>query len=89
MRRLLNRVHQLLYASGMGASLDDKRFPGIVKELNHQLEEWRNVLPEAFAFEVEWSAPPAAGHKVTGVKTEHGGFLRQRYLTCRSVIYRP
>ncbi|KAK3947841.1 hypothetical protein QBC32DRAFT_374004 [Pseudoneurospora amorphoporcata] len=88
MRRLLNRVHQLLYASGTGASLDDKRFPGIVKELDHQLDEWRSVLPEAFAFEVDWPAP-AAEHKITGVKTEHGGFLRQRYLTCQSVIYRP
>ncbi|KAJ4406943.1 hypothetical protein N0V85_004433 [Neurospora sp. IMI 360204] len=88
MRRLLNRVHQLLYARGTGASLDDKRFPGIVKELDHQLDEWRSVLPEAFAFEVEWPQPMAE-HKITGVKTEHGGFLRQRYLTCRSVIYRP
>ncbi|KAK3497396.1 uncharacterized protein B0T23DRAFT_353327 [Neurospora hispaniola] len=88
MRRLLNRVHQLLYARGTGASLDDKRFPGIVKELDHQLDEWRTVLPEAFAFEVEWP-PVGAKHNITGVKTEHGGFLRQRYLTCRSVIYRP
>ena len=88
MRRLLNRVHQLLYARGSGASLDDKRFPGIVKELDHQLDEWRSVPPEAFAFDVEWPAL-AAEHKILGVKTEHGGFLRQRYLTCRSVIYRP
>ncbi|KAK3395352.1 hypothetical protein B0T20DRAFT_455256 [Sordaria brevicollis] len=88
MRRLLNRVHQLLYAKGTGASLDDKRFPGIVKELDHQLDEWRNVLPEAFAFEIEWPKD-TAGQNITGVRTEHGGFLRQRYLTCRSVIYRP
>ncbi|EGO52035.1 hypothetical protein NEUTE1DRAFT_149656 [Neurospora tetrasperma FGSC 2508] len=88
MRRLLNRVHQLLYARETGASLDDNRFPGIVKELDHQLDEWRTVLPEAFAFEVEWP-PVGAKHNIIGLKTEHGGFLRQRYLTCRSVIYRP
>ncbi|KAL8399471.1 hypothetical protein RB594_000011 [Gaeumannomyces avenae] len=79
MRRLLNRVHQLLYARGTGASLDPTRFPFVVAELDHQLEEWRDVLPVAFAFTLD--ARPCA--------SEHGGFLRQRYLTCRSVIYRP
>lgn len=79
MRRLLNRVHQLLYARGTGASLDPARFPFVVAELDHQLEEWRDVLPAAFAFTLD--ARPCT--------SEHGGFLRQRYLTCRSVIYRP
>ncbi|KAI6383304.1 hypothetical protein MCOR25_000224 [Pyricularia grisea] len=79
MRRLLNRVHQLLYARGTGASLDTNRFPYVVAELDHQLEDWRDVLPAAFAFTLD--ARPCS--------TEHGGFLRQRYLTCRSVIYRP
>jgi len=81
MRRLLNRVHQLLYARGTGASLDNARFPYVVAELDHQLDEWRDVLPAAFAFTVGYDCAPTA--------TEHGGFLRQRYLTCRSVIYRP
>ncbi|KAK3393315.1 hypothetical protein B0H63DRAFT_491346 [Podospora didyma] len=81
MRRLLNRVHQLLYARDTGASLDNARFPYVVAELNHQLDEWRDVLPSAFAFSVGFECEPTA--------TEHGGFLRQRYLTCRSVIYRP
>lgn len=81
MRRLLNRVHQLLYAKGTGAERDNARFPFIIAELDHQLEEWRAVLPAKFAFEV--------GYGVGEAETEHGGFLRQRYLTCRSVIYRP
>jgi hypothetical protein len=81
MRRLLNRVHQLLYARGTGASLDNARFPYVVAELMHQLDEWRDVLPPAFAFTVGFDCEPTA--------TEHGGFLRQRYLTCQSVIYRP
>ncbi|KAK8018319.1 hypothetical protein PG991_007509 [Apiospora marii] len=61
MRRLLNRVHQLLYARDSGAATDATRFPAIVTELDHQLDEWRDC----------------------------GGFLRQRYLTCKSVIFRP
>ncbi|TGO42157.1 hypothetical protein BHYA_0012g00740 [Botrytis hyacinthi] len=79
MRRLLNRVHNLLYAKETGASLDDARFPFIVEELDHQLEEWRDFLPPALQFVVD--TQPAQG--------QHAGFLRQRYLTCRSVIYRP
>lgn len=79
MRRLLNRVHQLLYARGTGAATDPSRFPCIVAELQHQLDDWRNVLPPSFAFRVDTS--PAANAA--------SGFLRQRYLTCRSVIYRP
>ncbi|OLN88989.1 hypothetical protein CCHL11_06017 [Colletotrichum chlorophyti] len=85
MRRLLNRVHQLLYARGTGAALDHARFPYVVAELNHQLDEWREVLPPAFAFSVGFDE---LGNSQS-TATEHGGFLRQRYLTCRSVIYRP
>lgn len=79
MRRLLNRVHHVLYAQGSGVSLDNARFPYIVSEFDHQLEEWREFLPAAFSFSVDTQE----------TATEHGGFLRQRYLTCRSVIYRP
>lgn len=78
-RRLLNRVHQLLYASGTGAALDTARFPCIVAELQHQLDEWRKFLPPALSFIVD--THPASNAA--------SGFLRQRYLTCRSVIYRP
>lgn len=79
MRRLLNRVHQLLYARGTGAALDTFRFPPIVAELNHQLDEWRDVLPVAFEFSID----------TRPTRTDAGGFLRQRYLTCLGVIYRP
>ncbi|KAG8420059.1 hypothetical protein J3459_011420 [Metarhizium acridum] len=79
MRRLLSRVHQLLYASGTGAALDTAHFPYIVAELQHQLYEWRNFLPPALSFTVD--THPAS--------KSASGFLRQRYLTCRGVIYRP
>ena len=78
-RRLLNRVHNLLYAKETGASLDDAQFPYIVSELHHQLDEWRDLLPPSFQFSVD-TQPPI---------NQHAGFLRQRYLTCQSVIYRP
>ncbi|KAI1082525.1 putative C6 transcription factor [Whalleya microplaca] len=80
MRRLLNRVHQLLYARDSGAATDISRFPAIVTELDHQLEEWRTVLPYVFSFSTADSVEHAS---------EWSGFLRQRYLTCKSVIYRP
>lgn len=92
MRRLLNRVHQLLYARGTGASSTRDRFPAVVAELDHQLDEWRDVLPAAFRFTVDGSRGVSAGGGVgaaTGLEAEASGFLRQRYLTCRSVIYRP
>lgn len=79
MRRLLNRVHQLLYAKDTGAAVNSSQFPSIVAELQHQLEEWREVLPPFFSFTVD-TAP---------AQNAASGFLRQRYLTCRSVIYRP
>ena len=79
MRRLLNRVHDLLYAPETGVAFDDARFPHVVTELDHQLEEWRKFLPSELQFNIDTSA----------VTSQHGGFLRQRYLTCRAVIYRP
>ncbi|RSM01564.1 hypothetical protein CEP52_008489 [Fusarium oligoseptatum] len=79
MRRLLNRVHQLLYARDSGAAFDQSRFPRIVAELQRQLDDWRDVLPASFYFSIDTEE----------TTTEAGGFLRQRYLTCRGVIYRP
>lgn len=79
MRRLLNRVHQLLYARDSGAAFDQSRFPRIVAELQRQLDDWRDVLPSSFYFSIDTEE----------TATEAGGFLRQRYLTCKGVIYRP
>ncbi|KAK2796912.1 hypothetical protein FQN50_009371 [Emmonsiellopsis sp. PD_5] len=47
-RRLLNRVHNLLYAKDTGASFDEAQFPSVVSELDHQLEQWRDFLPPDF-----------------------------------------
>lgn len=83
MRRLLNRVHHLLYAHDTGVAGDPHRFPKVVAELYQQLKDWRDVLPVPFSFTLD-----TAGVK-DGTMTEAGGFLRLRYLACQSVIYRP
>lgn len=79
MRRLLNRVHDLLYARGAGVGFDTSQFPSVVSELAFQLDEWKELLPYPFQFSVN----------LEPTRTEEGAFLRQRYLTCKSVIYRP
>ncbi|ETS85922.1 hypothetical protein PFICI_03947 [Pestalotiopsis fici W106-1] len=89
MRRLLNRVHHLLYARDTGAATDISRFPAIVTELDHQLEEWRDVLPHAFRFDIPQNILDHNDNNNGVPLSECGGFLRQRYLTCKSVIYRP
>lgn len=78
-RRLLNRVHDLLWAPDTGVAADETLFPSIVAEFDHQLDQWRRCLPAAFHFAIEQRSPLSTA----------AGFLRQRYLTCRAVIYRP
>lgn len=79
MRRLLNRVHHLLFAKDGGVSISDPRLPSMISELDEQLTMWRELLPPAFRFTID-TAP---------VESQHGAFLRQRYLTCKALIYRP
>lgn len=79
MRRLLNRVHDLLYAPETGVAFNDTRFPHVVLELDSQLSSWRAHLPQSFRFTID----------TLPTTSQQGGFLRQRYLTCRAVIYRP
>jgi hypothetical protein len=78
-RRLLNRVHHLLYAKDSGAGHDDARFPSVVNELDLQLQQWRELLHPTFQFSVDMQP----------TSNQHASHLRQRYLTCRSVINRP
>ncbi|KAJ5691749.1 hypothetical protein N7462_001172 [Penicillium macrosclerotiorum] len=76
MRRLLNRVHNLLYARDAGVGFDNHQFLSVVSELAYQLNEWKDF---SFQFSIN----------LDSTRTEEGAFLRQRYLTCKSVIYRP
>ncbi|CAG8971420.1 hypothetical protein HYALB_00002002 [Hymenoscyphus albidus] len=83
-RRLLNRVHHLLYSSKTHSKnaptttiTDSLR--GMIAELSHQLLLWRETLPDFLQFE--------EGAKECS--NQYSAFLRQRYLACKSVIYRP
>ncbi|CZT25773.1 related to C6 finger domain protein [Ramularia collo-cygni] len=76
LRRLLNRVSNLLYSQNRSsiASLEP-----IVAELEYQLEQWYANLPQQIQFPRERIA---ARDKVQTV-------LRLRYFACRTIIFRP
>jgi hypothetical protein len=81
-RRLLNRVHHLLYAEDKHNSYLSSRdgsLRGLIAELDHQLVLWRDTLPDFLRFEDD----------TRECANEHAAFVRQRYLACKSVIYRP
>src|SRR5699024_3832803 len=69
MRRILNRVHHLLYAKDTGAVFDHHHLPSVVNELDDQLEEWRDFLPAPFQFSIDASL----------ANNQQAAFLRQRY----------
>lgn len=79
MRRFLNRCHHLLFGQKEASKRNPRRLAEIVSELSQQLEDWRQVLPPAIQFDV--NTEPMA--------SQHGAFLRQRYLTCLALIHRP
>jgi hypothetical protein len=81
-RRLLNRVHHLLYAAEKHTTYTSSRddsLRGLIAELDRQLVLWHETLPAFLQFEED----------TRECLNEHAAFLRQRYLACKSVIYRP
>ncbi|KAK9329342.1 hypothetical protein V1520DRAFT_279515 [Lipomyces starkeyi] len=80
-RRLLNRIHTLLYSQESVARMHVVPDMNIISELFHQLEEWRTVLPSYLKFDLSSMGEPAAN--------SYQGFLPQRYLAAKSVIFRP
>ncbi|KAK9489771.1 hypothetical protein V1508DRAFT_458272 [Lipomyces doorenjongii] len=80
-RRLLNRIHNLLYSQESIARMHQVPDMNLISELFHQLEEWRTVLPPYLKFGLSSMGEPAAN--------SYQGFLRQRYLAAKSVIFRP
>ncbi|KAG9236460.1 putative C6 transcription factor [Amylocarpus encephaloides] len=92
-RRLLNRVHHLLYAPETHkspSSVISESKHNMIAELDHQLVLWRETLPEFLQFEVdERGIGGRLGVGVVECGNQHAAFLRQRYLACKSVIYRP
>jgi hypothetical protein len=77
LRRLLNRVSQLIYSKDSMATMS--ALEPIVAELDFQLGQWYESLPLALQF------PYTRGLLQDPVQT----VLRLRYFACKTIIFRP
>jgi hypothetical protein len=77
LRRLLNRVSQLIYSKDSMASTTS--LEPVVAELDFQLTQWYESLPGPLQF------PFTRGMLPDPVQT----VLRLRFFACRTIIYRP
>ncbi|KAF9888815.1 hypothetical protein FE257_008184 [Aspergillus nanangensis] len=79
LRRLLNRAHYMMYDRETGLQIHSDHFPSVNQELSRQLQDWY------------WTLPPNLQFPEDGKPSDdpHSEYLRQWYLSCRSVIYRP
>ena len=77
LRRLLNRVSQLIYKKGTPTSIS--ALAPVVAELDYQLTQWYESLPVAVQF------PHGRVLLEDPVQT----VLRLRYFACRMTIFRP
>jgi hypothetical protein len=77
LRRLLNRVSQLIYSKDSMASTQS--LEPVVGELDYQLTQWYESLPMALQFSYSRSMLNDPVQTV----------LRLRYFACRTIIYRP
>jgi hypothetical protein len=85
-RRLLNRSHHILYSE---QCLDYKlRFPTFLSELQHQLYDWWNCLPQPLKFDLD-SDKYGIYYSACVPQTDRQTYLRSRFLACQSVILRP
>ncbi|KAI9645342.1 hypothetical protein NHQ30_006078 [Ciborinia camelliae] len=77
LRRLLNRVSQLIYSKDSMASTSS--LEPVVAELDFQLSQWYESLPLPLQF--SYTRAPLADPVQT--------VLRLRYFACRTIIFRP
>ncbi|KAI1335829.1 hypothetical protein F5Y15DRAFT_224019 [Xylariaceae sp. FL0016] len=77
LRRLLNRVSQLIYSKDSMASTTS--LEPVVAELDFQLTQWYESLPLPLQFPFTRSTLPDPVQTV----------LRLRFFACRTIIYRP
>ncbi|PMD53838.1 uncharacterized protein K444DRAFT_540515 [Hyaloscypha bicolor E] len=77
LRRLLNRVSQLIYSKDSMASTQS--LEPVVAELDYQLTQWYDSLPLPLQF------PYSRSMLNDPVQT----VLRLRYFACKTIIYRP
>ncbi|KAL4923202.1 putative C6 finger domain protein [Aspergillus undulatus] len=77
LRRLLNRVSHMIYQKDSTLTLAS--LAPIVSELDFQLSQWYEGLPQPVRFPLSHTPPPNPVQTV----------LRLRYFACRTIIYRP
>ena len=84
MRRMLHRCNSATRRNAQG---DIVYASGIALELESQLEEWYNCLPQALKFHRE--QPPSPDFFTTQVSDPTTTFLRVQYYCCKISIYWP
>ncbi|TGZ76521.1 hypothetical protein EX30DRAFT_344831 [Ascodesmis nigricans] len=77
LRRLLNRVSNLIYSRGTDTSIPS--LAPVVAELEFQLNQWYSSLPLPIRFP----------HTRTPIPNPVQTVLRLRYYACRTIIFRP
>ncbi|RJE21150.1 hypothetical protein PHISCL_06525 [Aspergillus sclerotialis] len=77
LRRLLNRVSHMIYQKDSSLTLGS--LGPIVSELDFQLSQWYDNLPQPIQFPLTDELPSNSVQTV----------LRLRYFACRTIIYRP
>ncbi|KAM4056961.1 fungal zn(2)-Cys(6) binuclear cluster domain-containing protein [Hirsutella rhossiliensis] len=77
LRRLLNRVSQLIYAKD--STLTMSTLEPVVAELDYQLTQWYDSLPLPLQF----------SFSRTALRDPVQAVLRLRFYACRTIIYRP
>lgn len=77
LRRLLNRVSNLIYSKGTDTSIPS--LAPVVAELEFQLNQWYESLP----------LPVRFPHTRMPLQNQVQTVLRLRYYACRTIIFRP
>ncbi|KAK9477144.1 hypothetical protein V1514DRAFT_283708, partial [Lipomyces japonicus] len=77
LRRLLNRVHHLLYPKA-NEKISIATYHPIVQELDFQLTQWYNSLPDAIQFSFQRKK----------LDNKFSTILRLRYFACQFIIWR-
>ncbi|CAI7668034.1 unnamed protein product [Penicillium pancosmium] len=96
-RKLLNRIHNLLYQSGKNPSafssttltvrndlspVDNVALQSFCDELHSQLELWHSSIPEA-------ARPNLEPESIAITSSDRQAILRIRYFAARHILYRP
>ncbi|KAI5807562.1 hypothetical protein DFH27DRAFT_546792 [Peziza echinospora] len=80
LRKLLNRVHTALYKQQIGRNaLDTLHSLKIARELDFQLERWKNTLP----MDLRWNESDEPSSDINAAR------LRAKYFGARYIIHRP